>query len=45
VHGWIYDLHDGLLRDLGVRISAAADLQDFATVARAEGELGVAGGR
>jgi carbonic anhydrase len=45
VHGWIYDLHDGLLRDLGVRISAAADLHDFATVARAERELGVAGSR
>ena len=22
VHGWIYDLHDGLLRDLGVEVSA-----------------------
>jgi carbonic anhydrase len=22
VHGWIYDLHDGLLRDLGVRVTA-----------------------
>jgi carbonic anhydrase len=47
VHGWIYDLHDGLLRDLGVRISAASELYDFATIARAEGEgeLGVAGSR
>jgi carbonic anhydrase len=25
VHGWIYDLHDGLLRDLNVTSSAAAD--------------------
>ena len=25
VHGWIYGLHDGLLRDLGVTITAAAD--------------------
>ena len=24
IHGWIYDLHDGLLRDLDVRIGAAA---------------------
>ena len=22
VHGWIYDLHDGLLRDLGVSVTA-----------------------
>ena len=26
VHGWIYDLHDGLLRDLGVSISNLAEL-------------------
>jgi carbonic anhydrase len=26
VHGWVYGLHDGLLRDLGTTISAAGDL-------------------
>ena len=26
VHGWIYDLHDGLLRDLGLTATAAADV-------------------
>jgi carbonic anhydrase len=24
VHGWIYDLQDGLLRDLGVSVAALA---------------------
>ena len=23
VHGWIYDLHDGLLRDLGLSVTGA----------------------
>jgi len=26
VHGWIYDLQDGLLRDLGLNVSAETDL-------------------
>ena len=26
VHGWIYDLHDGRLRDLGVTVTAAGEL-------------------
>jgi carbonic anhydrase len=26
VHGWIYDLRDGLLRDLGLNVTAEADL-------------------
>lgn len=25
VHGWVYDLHDGLLRDLGVSMDGGAD--------------------
>jgi carbonic anhydrase len=25
VHGWVYDLHDGLLRDLGVSVEGGAD--------------------
>jgi len=28
VHGWIYDLHDGLLRDLDLSVSAAANLAE-----------------
>jgi carbonic anhydrase len=27
VHGWIYGLHDGLLRDLGTTVSAAAEAE------------------
>jgi carbonic anhydrase len=27
VHGWIYGIEDGLLRDLGLRVSAAGDLE------------------
>lgn len=27
VHGWIYGVDDGLLRDLGVRITSSADLE------------------
>ena len=27
VHGWIYGLHDGLLRDLGFSVSRAADVE------------------
>jgi carbonic anhydrase len=26
VHGWVYGLHDGLLRDLGMTVSGPADL-------------------
>jgi carbonic anhydrase len=25
VHGWVYDLHDGLLRDLNVTLEGGAD--------------------
>jgi carbonic anhydrase len=28
VHGWIYDLRDGLLRDLGVTSTASAEVAD-----------------
>jgi carbonic anhydrase len=27
VHGWIYGLHDGLLRDLGTTVSAAGEAE------------------
>ena len=27
VHGWVYDLHDGLLHSLGLEVSSADDLQ------------------
>jgi carbonic anhydrase len=33
VHGWIYDLHDGLLRDLGACVSGEAELQSAARAA------------
>jgi carbonic anhydrase len=26
IHGWIYDLHDGLLKDLQVGVNGAAEL-------------------
>lgn len=31
VHGWIYGLEDGLLRDLGVRVGSAAELENLAS--------------
>jgi len=34
VHGWIYGLTDGLLRDLGVCVSGAADLEACCRAAR-----------
>jgi carbonic anhydrase len=40
VHGWIYDLHDGLLRDLGMCVSAEADLAGCAEAARAAVTVG-----
>lgn len=38
VHGWIYDLRDGLLRDLGIDVSAPAELPAY-------GSTGAGGGR
>ncbi len=35
VHGWIYDLRDGLLRDLGISATAEAELSACAEAARA----------
>ena len=29
VHGWIYELRDGLLRDLGLRLSSLADAESL----------------
>lgn len=37
VQGWIYDLKDGLLRDLGISITAPGELLDSAEAARASG--------
>ena len=35
VHGWIYDIRDGLLRDLGVCVTAEAELASCAVAAAA----------
>ena len=35
VHGWIYDIHDGLLRDVGMCVTAQAELRARAEAARA----------
>jgi carbonic anhydrase len=40
VHGWIYGLHDGLLRDLGVTVGAAAEVD-----AQRAGALAILGKR
>jgi carbonic anhydrase len=37
VQGWIYDLKDGLLRDLGISITAPGELPASADAARASG--------
>ena len=34
VHGWIYDVRDGLLRDLGITVTGEAELMDTAEAAR-----------
>jgi len=34
VHGWVYDLRDGLLRDLGLSVTATEDLSSGAEEAR-----------
>ncbi len=34
VHGWVYDLRDGLIRDLGVSITGEAELASLSRVAR-----------
>jgi carbonic anhydrase len=36
VHGWIYDLQDGLLRDLGMCVTAESELQPCLEVARGQ---------
>lgn len=35
VHGWVYDLQDGLLRDLGLCVTAAEELAAFSETAQA----------
>ena len=39
LHGWIYDVHDGLLRDLGMCVTEEADLAPRAVKARAGAAL------
>jgi carbonic anhydrase len=36
VHGWIYDVHDGLLRDLGLGVTAETEIVSLSEAARAE---------
>jgi carbonic anhydrase len=36
VHGWIYDLEDGLLRDLGICVTGEEDARAIAEAARAD---------
>lgn len=35
VHGWVYDIHDGLLRDLGICISGESEIANGADAPRA----------
>ena len=37
IHGWIYDVRDGLLRDLGMTVLAESELEAFSQEARAGG--------
>jgi carbonic anhydrase len=37
VHGWVYDIHDGLLKDLSMAVAGEADLPRQAEAARAGG--------
>ena len=39
VHGWIYDLQDGLLRDLGMCVTAEGQIETSPGASRAAGEL------
>ena len=38
VHGWVYDLHDGLIRDLGACVTADAEIPAWSERARLGGE-------
>jgi carbonic anhydrase len=33
IHGWVYGLHDGLMRDLGMTVGAADDIEASYTTA------------
>jgi carbonic anhydrase len=37
VHGWIYDLHDGLVRDLGISVASATEIPGWADAVRGDG--------
>lgn len=39
VHGWVYDLRDGLLRDLGMCVTAEAEIPARSEAARAAGRI------
>ncbi|MEX1184145.1 MAG: carbonate dehydratase [Gemmatimonadota bacterium] len=43
VHGWIYNVADGLLRDLGICVNTESELNTFAEAARAPAPAGRAG--
>jgi carbonic anhydrase len=40
VHGWVYDLNDGLIRDLGVGLASEAELPAYYDAVRARAGSG-----
>ena len=45
VHGWVYDLRDGLLRDLGLCVKATEELARFSEAAQAGVASSIRGGQ